>query len=147
MDTIERREEIIKMLHESDTPITGTDLAEHFGVSRQVIVQDIALIRAKGTKILATPQGYMVPAKIERNRIRRTIVCNHKGYDSMEEELRTIVDLGGKIIDVIVDHPLYGEIKSPINIESRHDLAQFMENIRGTNAEPLSSLTGRSEEH
>lgn len=142
VDTIKRREEIAKMLLESEAPIKGTELAEQFGVSRQIIVQDIALIRANGTNILATPQGYLIPVKAEKKNIRRTIACNHKGYDSLEEELRTIVDLGGKIIDVIVDHPLYGEIKSPINVESRHDLAQFMENIKGTNAEPLSSLTG-----
>lgn len=142
MDTIKRREEIIRMLLDSDAPIKGTQLAEHFGVSRQIIVQDIALIRANGTNILATPQGYLIPIKTEKQAIRRTIACNHKGYSSMEEELRTIVDLGGKIIDVIVDHPLYGEIRSPINVESRHDLDQFMENIKGSNAEPLSSLTG-----
>ena len=142
MSTSERRDDILILLRKSVIPIKGTELAEQFGVSRQVIVQDIAILRANGTNILATPQGYMLPVREESKALRRTIACNHKGYDSLEEELRIIVDLGGKIIDVIVDHPLYGEIKSPINVESRYDLAQFMENIKGTNAEPLSSLTG-----
>jgi hypothetical protein len=142
VDTAKRREEILKLLQNAQKSVKGTELAEQFGVSRQVIVQDIAILRANGINILATPQGYLLPVREESKALRRTIVCNHKGYDSMEEELRIIVDLGGKIIDVIVDHPLYGEIKSPINIESRYDLAQFMDNIKETNAEPLSSLTG-----
>ena len=141
LDTINRREEILRKLTNNESPIKGTDLAELYSVSRQVIVQDIAILRAKGTNILATPQGYIIPQRAQKTNIRKTIVCNHKGYDQLENELRIIVDLGGKIIDVIVDHPLYGEIKSPINIESRHELAQFMKNIKDSNAEPLSSLT------
>jgi len=141
MDTLTRREEILKILNTIDIAITGTELAEKFGVSRQVIVQDIAILRAKGINILATSQGYLIPVKNHNLTIKKTIVCNHRGYDELEDELRIIVDLGGKIIDVIVDHPIYGELKSPINIGSRHELAQFMKNIKKTNAEPLSSLT------
>jgi len=141
MDTLNRREEILKILNSNEIAITGTELAEKFGVSRQVIVQDIAILRAKGINILATSQGYLIPVKESSISIRKTIVCKHNGYDELEDELRIIVDLGGKIIDVIVDHPLYGELKSPINIESRHELSQFMNNIKKTNAEPLSSLT------
>lgn len=141
MDTKNRREEILKKLANNESPIKGTDLAELYSVSRQVIVQDIAILRAKGINILATPQGYIIPGNTQKTSIRKTIVCNHKGYDELENELMIIVDLGGKIIDVIVDHPLYGEIKSPINIESRHELSQFMKHIKLTNAEPLSSLT------
>lgn len=141
LDTINRREEILKKLANNESQIKGTDLAELYSVSRQVIVQDIAILRAKGANILATPQGYIIPRNIENTKIKKTIVCTHKGYDELENELMIIVDLGGKIIDVIVDHPLYGELKSPINIESRHELSQFMKNIKDTNAEPLSSLT------
>ena len=141
MDTEKRREEIFEMLYKTDYAIKGTELARKFGVTRQVIVQDIAILRARGIEIMATAQGYIIPKKTSIENIKKTIVCSHKGYDEMEEELRIIIDLGGKIIDVIVDHPLYGEIKSPIDVSSRHELSQFMKNIKDTQAEPLSSLT------
>lgn len=141
MDTVNRREVLLKLLKNTNESIKGTDLAERFGVTRQAIVQDIAILRARGVTILATPGGYIIPSNIDRSVIKKTIVCNHKGYEALEDELRTIIDLGGRIIDVIVDHPLYGEIKSPINVDSRYELYEFMKNIKETNAEPLSSLT------
>lgn len=142
METKNRREEILNILNKTESAIKGTDLAQMFEVSRQVVVQDIAILRAQGTDIMATAQGYIIPKATQKQNIRKTIASNHKGYDEMEDELRLIIDLGGKIIDVIVDHPLYGEIRSPIDIGSRHELAQFMKNIKDTQAEPLSSLTG-----
>lgn len=141
MNACERRERILKELKESNKPIKGHELSKKYNVSRQIIVQDIALLRARGEEILATPQGYIIPNSHRKNKLIEKIVCKHWGYDEMEDELRTIVDLGGRIIDVIVDHPLYGEIKSPLQICSRLDLQEFMTNIRETNAEPLSSLT------
>ncbi len=141
MEAIKRREEVLEILQKSNKAIKGTDLAEKFKVTRQIIVQDIAILRAKGIDILATPQGYIIPPKTEGTILRKTIIGSHKGYDQMEEELKTIVDLGGRIVDVIVDHPLYGEIKSFINVGSRYELDEFMKNIREANAEPLSSLT------
>lgn len=141
MDAWERRERILEVLNNSNKPIKGTQLSEKFGVSRQVIVQDIALLRARGENILATPQGYMVPKLYEENKLVKKIVCKHKGYDEIEDELKTIVDMGGKALDVIVDHPVYGEIKSPLEIGSRMDLKEFINNLIETNAEPLSSLT------
>ncbi|MFA5577276.1 MAG: transcription repressor NadR [Tissierellaceae bacterium] len=141
MDANERREEIVKALKMAENPIKGTDLSEKFEVSRQVIVQDIAILRARGEDILATPQGYIMPRPFKSKVITRTIACIHQSNEEIEEELRTIVDLGGKIIDVVVEHPLYGEIKSQLQIGSRHDLGLFMENLNKTKAEPLSSLT------
>ncbi|WFA08368.1 transcription repressor NadR [Tissierella sp. Yu-01] len=141
METSERREAILDILNNTEVPVKGTALAEEFGVTRQVIVQDIAILRARGINILATAQGYMIPIKIDKRALEKKVLCNHKGITQMEEELNIIVDLGGKILDVIVDHPLYGEIKSPINVESRHEVSEFINNIKDTNAEPLSSLT------
>lgn len=142
MDANERRELILNFLNNTVEPIKGTELSEKLKVSRQIIVQDIALLRAKGKNIIATPQGYILPKKQEKTSILKTIACNHKGNDAMEDELMTIVDLGGKIIDVIVEHPIYGEIKSQLQISSRYDLKIFMDNIKTTKSEPLSSLTG-----
>lgn len=142
MDANERRKEILNILFHAENPIKGTDLAEKLGVSRQVIVQDIAILRARGESIIATPQGYIVPKEGNSKKLIKTIVCTHQNDIELEEELQIIVDLGGKILDVIVEHPLYGEIKSQLQIGSRYDLNLFMENLKSTKAEPLSSLTG-----
>ena len=141
MDANERRQEIINILNEAHEPVKGTHLSERLGVSRQVIVQDIAILRARGENILASPQGYLIPQSYGKARIKRTIACSHKTNQDLEDELKTIVDLGGKILDVIVDHPLYGEIRSQLQIGSRHDIDLFMDNLKETNAEPLSRLT------
>lgn len=141
MDAWERRDKILSTLNKNKKPIKGTELSKIFKVSRQVIVQDIALLRARGEDILATPQGYIVPKVYKEDKLTKKIVCKHNGYDEIEDELRTIVDLGGKVVDVVVEHPLYGEIKSPLEISSRLDLQEFMDNIKKTQAEPLSSLT------
>lgn len=141
MDAWERRDKILSTLNKNKKPIKGTELSKIFKVSRQVIVQDIALLRARGEDILATPQGYIVPKVYKEDKLTKKIVCKHNGYDEIEDELRTIIDLGGKVVDVIVEHPLYGEIKSPLEISSRSDLKEFMDNIKKTQAEPLSSLT------
>lgn len=141
MDANERREKILSILKNSEGPIKGTDLSEQLEVSRQVIVQDVAILRARGESILATPQGYLIPQIYGKKKLVKTIVCTHKNNEEIEEELRIIVDLGGKILDVIVEHPLYGEIKSQLQISSRHDLRQFIDNLNETKAEPLSSLT------
>jgi len=141
MNSDERRLEIINILNKLDEPISGTELAKKLGVSRQVIVQDIAILRASGEEIIATPQGYIILKDVDGNRIIKTIVCKHSTYDEIEDELKTIVDMGGKILDVIVEHPVYGEIKGSLMISSRLDVEKFIKNLKNTNAEPLSSLT------
>ncbi|MBE6083058.1 MULTISPECIES: transcription repressor NadR [Tissierellales] len=141
MDSNERREKILNILKQSKKPIKGIGLAAEFKVSRQVIVQDIAILRAKGDNIIATPQGYIIPDSVKTDTIVKTIVCKHSGGEEMEDELNTIVDMGGKVIDVIVEHPIYGEIKGLLLISSRLDVKNFMKNVKQSNAEPLSLLT------
>lgn len=135
-----RRQNILQKLMENDHPIKGTDLAQSFDVSRQIIVQDIALLRAQGENIIATPQGYMVPTKKD-NKIKKRIVCRHDGYNEMEEELQIMIDHGATIVDVIVEHPLYGEITSMLNISHKKDLDDFMNKITKNKAKPLAKLT------
>lgn len=142
MDTRDRREEVLKILRNSEEPVKGTDISERLNVSRQIIVQDVAILRARGEDILATPQGYLIPKIYGTQKLIKTIACSHGNNAEIEDELKIIVDFGGKIIDVIVEHPLYGEIKSQLQISSRHDLELFMESLEKTKAEPLSSLTG-----
>lgn len=142
-----RRQQIIEMLKKRGEPITGSELSKQFQVSRQVIVQDIALIRAQGYPILATPSGYIIPIDKESTSHLKHVVCKHSGYDEMEQELTIMVDTGIKVMDVTVHHPLYGKIRRSLNIGSRMDVEDFMKNVRKDKAEPLSTLTGGEHMH
>lgn len=137
----ERRRLLIEKLTHSGEPITGSDLADQFGVSRQVIVQDIAIIRAKGLPVLATSNGYLIQSKSSKDRLIKTFVSKHNGFERMEEELLIIVDYGGKIIDVIVEHPVYGEIVGTLLISTREEVFIFVEKVKSTDSKPLASLT------
>lgn len=139
MDAEKRREILLTMLSNASLPVSGSRLSEELGVSRQVIVQDIALLRAGGQDILATPQGYILMKSLAR-RPSRVFACRH-GVEGIEEELNTIVNLGGKVVDVIVEHPLYGELKGLLMLSSQAEVKKYMEKYRASQAEPLSALT------
>ncbi|MGL6105021.1 3H domain-containing protein [Romboutsia sp.] len=145
MNANERRQNLINILKNLDKPIKGDELAKKFNVSRQVIVQDIALIRAKGIEIMATPQGYIT---YNTTSISKVINCkNHKDSCSFYEELKIIVDLGGKVKDVIVEHPLYGEIKVNLDIESNRDINEFINKASSEEFKQLSLLTKENHMH
>jgi len=135
-----RRTALLNVLGQSAVPVTGADLSGRFGVSRQVIVQDIAILRARGEQVLATPQGYMFPGRQERA-VRGMVACRHS-REAIEQELGIIVDLGGRVLDVIVEHPLYGELCGTLMIASRRDLSLYLARLGQTKARPLSALTG-----
>jgi uncharacterized protein len=141
VDTEKRRIKLLNLLRNADSPVTGTDLAGRFRVSRQVIVQDIAILRASGEQVLATPQGYVIP-KLQRETVVRAVVACCHTREQIEEELGIVVDLGGKALDVIVEHPLYGDLRGNLMIASRRDLKLFLERLDKTEANPLSALTG-----
>ncbi len=140
MQSNNRREKILNILKQSVEPISGSQLSKKLGVSRQVIVQDIALLRASGISIFATPQGYMLPGE-EQGKLIKVIACHHD-QKGTRKELEIIVDNGGKIIDVIVEHPLYGEIKGMLMLNSRLDIKKFIKNYERSDTKPLSFLTG-----
>src|SRR5947209_18887514 len=102
-------------------PVPGTELARHFRVSRQCVVQDIAILRAERNDILSTPQGYRLPAKQVPDGHRVVIACQH-GPERTEEELQVLVATGVGVLDVIVEHALYGELRVSLMIESRADV-------------------------
>ena len=134
MKAEERREAIAAALR-TDQAISATTLAHRFSVSRQIIVGDIALLRAGGMEITATPRGY----KLGMNSgLERVVACVHDA-DGLESELLAMVDNGCTVIDVAVEHPLYGEITGQLSLASRYDVAQFLEKSR--DATPLSALT------
>lgn len=138
MDSVQRRDAIVKLLIDNNKPIKGSDLAKRFGVTRQVIVKDIAIIRAKGVNILATPDGYI--HNVDSNRITAIIAVNHS-EDNTIEELKTVVKYGGIIEDVVIEHPLYGEIKGILKIKNLNDLEKFTESFKNSGVKPLSILT------
>lgn len=139
MNASERRSKIIECLKQSQLPISATSLAAQLAVSRQIIVGDIALLRAEGIKIEATPRGYRMEVKPQR--LSRCFACVHE-INAMEDELLCIVDHGGHIMDVIVEHPIYGQIIGSLQLSSRYDVALFMQKVREANASILSQLTG-----
>lgn len=141
MDTKERRSAIRNILIEAAQPVTGTALAKELGVSRQIIVGDIALLRASGVDVYATPQGYVVPVKGENAKITATLACRHT-REGLADELNIIVDNGGKVLDVVVEHPLYGEIRANLMLSSRREVGDFLNKLAVSGAEPLSIVTG-----
>lgn len=139
MTAEQRREQIEKILMKNTEPITATTLSKQFSVSRQVIVGDVALMRAAGLNVTATPRGYILNVESDKDNIF-TIACMH-GNDNMQEELYTIVDNGGNIIDVTVEHPVYGEISGELYISTRYEADLFLEKIKKNEAQPLMNLT------
>ena len=138
MNSAQRRNEILIKLNESYSPVSATSLAEIFGVTRQIIVADIALLRASGYPIRAEHKGYIID-KPDSSIIKR-VVTRH-GKDMVEAELYAIVDNGGKVIDVIVEHSVYDKITASLNLSYRYEVEQFVEKINSTGANPLSVLT------
>lgn len=138
MTAEERRKYIITRLKESELPCSASSLAAELGVSRQIIVGDVALLRASGTDIYATARGYVLPEMKEG--LTRRIVCCHTA-DQMREELYCIVDQGCMVQDVIVEHPVYNEICGRLQLGSRYDVDRFIEQCAAAEARPLSMLT------
>ena len=135
----ERREKLLQILKTANKPVKGGELAKELNVTRQVVVKDIALLRASGIDILATSTGYIIysPEKLEFQ-----IKCkNHHSNEHLLEELQIIIDLGGKVKDVIVEHPTYGSIRANLNINSNRDIKNFMDKTNKNNFKQLSSLS------
>lgn len=139
----ERREQILKMLRTSKEPVAGSDLAKQFGVSRQVVVQDIALIRANGVDITATNRGYVIHESKKVSRVFKVIHTD----EQVEEELNLYVDLGAVVEDVFVYHKVYGVIKAEMNIKSRRDVRKYMEDISSGKSTNLMNLTSNYHYH
>ncbi len=139
MEGNERREKLIELLNSTKDPISGSELAKRLGVSRQVIVQDIALLRAINKNILSTTKGYILYVQ-EKQKARRCFSVRHT-TDQIEDELCTIVDYGGKVLDVIVSHPVYGSITTDLIMETRKDVYDFVKKVDSNKTVPLKKLT------
>ena len=139
MRSNERREKLLQILKKSDKPVKGSELSAELQVSRQVVVKDIALLRASGLEIIATSNGYIVLDSV-KNEFK--IKCkNHNSDDELYDELQTIIDLGGKVKDVIVEHPTYGVLKADLNVATNRDLRNFMQKAATNEFKQLSVLS------
>ncbi len=138
MKADERRKEIVAFLLAQKEPVSGSILSEQFGVSRQIIVQDISVLKAIGYDILSTHYGYVIK---DTPLIQRVVKMYHT-TEQTEDELTTIVDLGGTVVDVFVWHKVYGKVEANLNIFSRLHVKQFIEGVRSGKSSELMNITG-----
>ena len=139
----ERREQILQILKNSKEPVAGTELANQLDVSRQVIVQDMALIRAYGVEVFSTNRGFLIHMPKQVSRVFKVIHTN----EQVEEELNLIVDLGARVEDVFVYHKVYNVIKVNMDIKSRRDVSKYMEGITSGKSTNLMNLTSNYHYH
>lgn len=135
-----RRTKIIEILQSREEAVSGAELAKMLNVSRQVIVQDIALLRAVNRNIISTTKGYVLYVQ-EVQKVNRCFLVKHSD-DEIEDELCTIVDNGGKVMDVIVMHDIYGEISTGLILKNRQEVYDFVEKLKSHQTIPLKGLTG-----
>ncbi len=135
--TTERRKQILDILQKSSKPISGTALADMFGVSRQVIVQDIGILKSLHDDIISTNRGY----EILRNTLCQRVFKVSHTDEEIEKELTNIVDIGGTVHDVFIWHKAYGKISISLNIKSRRDIKNLLLEFEQGISKPLCILT------
>ncbi|MCC8168024.1 MAG: transcription repressor NadR [Clostridiales bacterium] len=132
-----RREQIIQILKSADGPVSGGSLASQLGVSRQVIVQDIALLRANGKQIISTNQGYLLQESTQPERVYKV----YHTEEQTEEEMNLIVDLGGTVKDIFVYHKTYGVVRAELNIRSRRQVREHIKMLKSGKSTSLMNVT------
>lgn len=140
LPSAERRAELRTLLEAAGRPISGDALAERLGVSRQAIVHDVALLRAEGAPIVATVRGYLLAPVAGRLGHRAIVAVRHRPEEA-EAELTALVDHGVRVVDVVVEHPVYGELRGELHLASRSDVAAWADATRRAGAHLLSELT------
>ena len=138
MKVTERRKAIVNLLSASKTPISGGELSKQFHVSRQIIVQDITVLKGLRYEIFSTHHGYVLQ---KSPLVERVFKLKHT-TEQTEDELNSIVDLGGTVVDVFVWHKVYGKISATLNIFSRLHVKQFLEGVRTGKSTELMNITG-----
>ena len=133
----ERREQIIRQIQESKAPVSGTKLASLYSVSRQVIVQDLAVIRASTPGILSTTKGYVME---QDSSCTREFKVRHS-QDKAAQELNLIVDCGGHVKNISISHRVYGRVSAEMDIRSRQDVREFIQALQNSRSTVLSSAT------
>ena len=137
MKVAERRKAIVNLLLSSKEPISGSELSRQFGISRQIIVQDISVLKGTGCEILSTNQGYV----IQKSPLCERVFKVRHTTNETEDELSCIVNLGGTIVDVFVWHKVYGKIEANLNISTQLHIKQFLEGVRTGKSTELMHIT------
>lgn len=143
MTGAERRNDMLSRIKSSAVPVSGKEMAQIYEVSRQVIVQDVALLRAAGNDIISTNRGYILHAVPVASRVFKV---SHTD-EELEEELCSIVDLGGKIVNVMIRHRVYGEMEAELQINSRRKVMEFLEDLKSGKSSPLKNITANYHYH
>lgn len=138
--TRQRRTDLLQLLKEAHQALNGQFLAEQFHVTRQIIVQDIALLRADGEPIISTNRGYIYKESNEPTHFHQLFKLKHQA-DDIEAELLAIVDNGGRVQNIMIEDPVYGEIQTYLKLTCRRDVQHFLEQIAASKFRPLSELT------
>ena len=138
MKAAERRKAIANFLLSATEAVSGGRLSDEFGVSRQIIVQDITVLKGTGYNILSTHNGYIIQKSPLKDRVFKV----HHTTEQTEDELNTIVDLGGTVVDVFVWHKVYGKMTAPLNIFSPLHVKQFIDGVRSGKSTELMTITG-----
>lgn len=138
MKVAERRKAIVNLLLSAKEPISGSELAQKFDISRQIIVQDITVLKGTGYEILSTSQGYVM----QKSPLSERVFKVRHTTNQTEDELSCIVDLGGTVVDVFVWHKVYGKITVGLNIFSQMHIKQFLEGVRTGQSTELMHITG-----
>lgn len=138
MNNTERREEIIRILTRAKEPVSGSRLAKQLSVSRQIIVQDVALLRTE-YPVLATAQGYVLYGQAQE-RCRRSFLVKHSS-EQIGDELLTMVESGGRVLDVVVEHDVYGQIRADLNLATVTDVKSFCARLARSTSGPLFPIS------
>jgi len=139
----QRQEDIIKILRSSREPVSGTALAEVFQVSRQSIVQDIALLKAAHYNIISTNKGYIIVAPPPWEKVFKV----YHNHEQISDELYTIIDAGGFVKDVFIIHDIYGKIEVDLFLATREDVDRFVIGLEEKKTSPLMKLTDKYHYH
>lgn len=131
-----RQKKMLELLRKAEQPISGSSFAKQFGVSRQIVVQDISTLRSGGYPVLSTPKGYI----LQQQGVSKVFKVYHTD-EQTEQELNLIVDFGGEVEDVFIYHKVYGEVRAKLNIGSRKDVQEFCEALRTGKSSPLKNAT------
>ena len=70
-----------------------------------------------------------------------------KSIRLLEEELNTIVDLGGCVDNVMIHNRVYGKMEAELALSSRRKVGAFMEDIRSGKSSPLKNITSNYHYH
>ncbi|MGM9937400.1 MAG: 3H domain-containing protein [Candidatus Ornithomonoglobus sp.] len=143
MSTSERAEAILERISQSSSPVSGGTLSQELGVSRQIIVKDIAALKAQGNDIIATTKGYMLHRIPMPERVFKVV---HRD-DEIQQELQAIVDAGGIVKDVFVWHKIYGKIEGELDIRTYEDITEYINSLKTGRSSPLKNVTNEYHYH